>query len=139
VPYPTGLALFLVDAGYVTPEQMRAAGVDTAQILADRALQSEAATAVYELKHAPGWLVIADDGSCVPAPGLSSPARIVFTDRMQNVEDQVSVLEADASGRPLAVVITSPARPGPPQPLYRDWRVCDRAAIKLLHGVDKLR
>lgn len=139
VPYPIGLALFLVNAGYVTPEQMRAAGVDTAQILADRALQGEAITAVYELKHAPGWLVVDVDGACVPAPGLSSPARIVFTDRMQNVEDQVTVLDADANGRPLAVVITSPARPGPPQPLYRDWRVCARAAIKLLHGVDKLR
>jgi peptidoglycan hydrolase-like protein with peptidoglycan-binding domain len=139
VPYPTGLALFLVDAGYVTPEQMRAAGVDTAQVLADRALEGEAMTAVYELKHAPGWLVVDTDGACVPAPGLSSPARIVFTDRMQNVEDQVSVLDADTNGRPLAVVITSPARPGPPQPLYRDWRVCARAAIKLLHAVDKLR
>ena len=141
VPYPEALALFLAEHGYVTPAQAAQVGYDPVKILADRAAARAIATAVYQQHSASTWYLITRDGSCIAARTPSSPAENIQLDRANGLEDTFHILQADASGKPVAVRVDSPRRGSMVAFIvfYRGAAACESARFQQQKQLDYLK
>jgi hypothetical protein len=115
VPFPEALAVFLVEHGYLTPDQSTRVGYDVTKIKADRTAGLAAPTQAYENKQeqiARDWHSYTRDGDCIRSQTPSSPAELISFDRADGLTDDVLVLKSDGAGKPMAVKVGEPTGNG---------------------------
>jgi hypothetical protein len=136
-PFPEALALRLVELGYITPEQSGAVGYDPAKVDERR----KEATARYAEQMVHGWFVITRAGNCSLTRTPSSPADMITADRAGGLEDNVSVLESDGEGKPVAVRVEEPRANGlvSTMTFYRGAAKCEASRQNQELQLDNLR
>lgn len=140
-PFPEVLALFLVEQGYITSAQSTALGYDPVKIAANRKTATNAATDRYEQQMSERWFIINREGICVLARAPASPAELITGDRAKGLEDDITALETDQGGKPLAVRVSQPRGGGLVSTLtfYRGSAKCEAVRQRQHEQLENLR
>ena len=137
VSYPEALARLLTELGYITPQESALLGFDPVKSAAQR----EQATVRYKEQMISGWFIISRDGNCVLARSPMSPADMIRADRYRGIEDNVSVVDGDAKGKPVAVRVDQPRANGLVSALtfYRGAARCESSRAQQQQTLEQLR
>ncbi len=107
VPFPTALAVFLAEQGYVTKPEMAGLGYDLDRIAAGRTARDAVETERWTRHVAQDWFVLTRANACLAADAPAAPAEVVTADRLDGFQDEVDVRER-ADGKPVHVVVGKP-------------------------------
>lgn len=137
VPFPEALAISLAEDGYISNAQAAGLGFDPVAISQRRKTDAAVATARY----LQAWFLITRSNECIQATYPESPAQSVSWDQMNGREDSVSILRADADGKPVAVRVGEPKANGLEGILtfYRGVAECELARTQQKQALDQLR
>jgi peptidoglycan hydrolase-like protein with peptidoglycan-binding domain len=140
VPFPTALAVFLVEGGYVTKAESAGLGYDVDRIEAGRKERDAAATARWKRHLAEDWFVLTRSNGCTALEAGGSPADKVTADRLAGIGDEVDILDR-ADGKPTQVVVGKPQGGGIMENVsfFRGLQRCRDGAAARNRQVEELR